>query len=201
MEDLRPSQASPEQIRQLVDMVGGILSGQIGERRRWLLLSIQRSLQQFHLDSQLEAGDVLIEAYLRTQTQIEAGTPIRNIPAWLNRVSYNIIREKSREKGRDNRLIDRLKPSTAKHMGHTYGDVEDFEALFSALNQLEGSDLELLILRIVKGLSWREIANLSIQRGEDGKNPHVLQQKLRKRGERALKRLRKIFRSIRNQGE
>ena len=206
MEDLRLSQASEAQIRQLVDVVVGILSGQAGEHCRRLLFKIQRTLRQFHLQTQIEESDVLIEAYLRTRTRIEAGELIENIPAWLSRVAFNIIREASRKRGQGRRLKDRLvgngygQPHPAPRIEATYSDDEDIEALFSALDQLNPSDLNLLKLRIVQGLSWQAVSERLMEEGENCKNPRVLQQRLRKRGERSLKRLRDKFLAIKHAG-
>ena len=205
MEDLRLSQASKEQIRQLVDVVVGILSGQGDKHHRRLLFRIQRTLGQFHLQTQLEGSDVLIEAYLRTRTRIEAGEFIENIPAWLSRVAFNIIREASRKRDQGRRLQDRLvrngygQPNPAPRIEAVHNHNEDIEVLFSALNQLSQSDLELLKLRIVKGLSWQDVSERLRESGEDCKNPRVLQQRLRKRGERSLKRLRDTFFSMKKE--
>ena len=204
MKDLRLSQTREVQIEHLTDVVGSVLSDRARGHRRKLLLTIQRSLRQFHLDSQLEESDIPIDAYIRTRTRIEAGECIENIPAWLNRVSFNIIREASKKRDQCQRLTDRLicndcgQPNPANSIEDPYAREEDIEALFLSLHQLSQPDLELLMLRVVKGLSWQEISQRSIDSEEDCKKPRVLQQRLRKRGERALKRLRDAFISIRH---
>jgi DNA-directed RNA polymerase specialized sigma24 family protein len=161
-----------------------------------LIFFIKRALRQFNLESHYQEMDILSEAYIRTQKRIEAGETITNFPAWLKVVSINIIREKSKKRLRDQslqqNLIRRGHGSQEMMTEQDDADLEAIATLLESLKSLSSEDVEILKLRIVKGLSWDDVAESLEGIGKNAGNVTAL----RKRGERALSRLRKNFFSV-----
>jgi len=163
-----------------------------------LIFFIKRTLRQFNLESHYQEMDILSEAYIRTQKRIDAGEIIENFPAWLKAVSLNIIREKSKKRLKDQSLQQNLISTghgSEETMNRLEQDTTDFEAiktLLESLKSLSPEDIEILKLRIVKGLSWDEVAEALDKTGRNPRNAAAL----RKRGERALGRLRNNFFSV-----
>lgn len=200
MENPKPSVEIQAQLKRLHEVVARLLSSRGDDTSQKLLLFIRRTLRQFHLDHQFHESEIVVEAYLRTHKRIEAGSRIENIPGWLNQVSLNIIREYSR-KGKKSQalqiqLIDNTHHYTvSKDTSSEFLDSQKIDALLTALAQLKPEDEEILILRNIKGLSWQEISEyLEAKDLEVGKKHPV--QNLRKRGERALARLKQKFFSV-----
>lgn len=159
---------------------------------RKLVFFIRRTLRQFHLESRYDECQIVIDTYLRAIKLTETGTIAQNLPAWLNRISYNIIREYSRRERQQRKLTNRLRQNGSE-LGETRVapdsediDIDKIQILWEAFNKLSEEEQEILNLRIVKALSWKKVSdelNISISTA-------------RKRGERSLKRLRRSFFSI-----
>ena len=164
-------------------------------RSHQLLWLISRWLKQFNLDSQIDASEILTEAYLRTHSQVLKGKRIENFPAWLNRVSYKVIQEYSRkEKYRDSltqRLIRSGQHCTENNINDNEFAGSNIKALLQALTELNEEELEILDLRIIRGFSWKEVrSHLKASRGKD-----ISESTLRQQGARSLKHLRDAFSS------
>lgn len=162
-----------------------------------ILPFIRRSLKQFHLDDRFDVYDILNETYLRAVKLMTTGTEIRSPLAWVRKTAFNVIREISREQKRY-LLIDpdQVESELVVEAIWEYLIPEDSldancETVMSALQALGLRDRELLNLRFVEGLTWREIGERLAVNGEPLQNDAALRQQ----GHRALKRLRDRYHS------
>jgi DNA-directed RNA polymerase specialized sigma24 family protein len=154
---------------------------------------IRGKLFQFGLWQQYDEVAILQEVYSRTIEKILAGRTITNPYAWIRSVAFRYIRELSRKNHRhisvDDALLEVLAP--------TEGIDEQFLTdemlkLRKAFNQLSDEERLLLSLKAVQDLSWIEIQRAWTREGY-GK---LSLPTLRKRKERALSRLRKIYHAL-----
>ena len=177
------------QLNLLTEVVVNSLSDNGDDSAHKLLFVIKRFLRQFKLDSKWDESEILVEAYIRTRKKIiDERIYIKNIPAFLNRVSYNIIRESWKKEKRVKeiglKLIGEIKSKPRKESpANDLFTEQKIEKLIASFKEISPEDREILILKKVKGLSWNSIAKFF----------NISQQAARKRGERALKRLRKKF--------
>ncbi len=188
------------QLKLLAEIVNDTLSEEWYESTRKIFFFIKRSLRQFKLDGQLQESDVLLDTYLRVRKKIESGESIQNMPAYLNRVAFNIIREKSKKQKKSEDLHIRLindgygHPDTTSRTDNS--DSYQITILLKALEELTSEDLELIQLRIVEGLSWKQISDYINSFKDNENKKKVYASTLRKRGERALKSLREAYFSV-----
>ena len=185
------------QLKLLAEIVNNALSENRDERTRTIFFFIKRSLRQFRLYGQLQESDILLDAYLRVRKKIESEESIQNMPAYLSRVAFNIIREQSKRKKRSEDLRLRLINNSHGYPNRTSGvdetDSDKISILLKSLGELKSEDLELIQLRIVEGLSWKEISEYLSSNKDKEHSKKLSQNVLRKRGERALKRLREDY--------
>lgn len=159
-----------------------------------MLAFIKRSLAQFNLSNSYSITWVLNEAYMRGVKLITAGERIEKPLAWVRVTAYNIIREQSREIQRCLPLEESILESQLNvHLTHIEEDDEEFfKRIKLAFQKLEPAEREILLLKTVKNLSWREIKLHLESQGKKIQSESTL----RKRKERALKHLRDIFNSL-----
>jgi DNA-directed RNA polymerase specialized sigma24 family protein len=165
---------------------------------RSLLAFIYRTIRQFRLEQHVTEIDIFIEAYLRgvryTQQQ---GRTIHQPKAWIRKTAYNIIRECKREHQRYCSVAfdEMLEHSLAGHPPEAVDDgwkdrfADNIQAVLSAFQSLSAADQQLIQWRVVEGRSWETIRELLIGQGE----PQLSGAALRKRGQRALERLRHAY--------
>jgi len=164
-----------------------------------ILPFIKRVLKQFQLYSYYEERDIFLESYARAVKNIEAGGVIDKIPAWFRTTSYNVIRELKKDENRQQLLINRLsnRGRMIEESSHKIPESvieSNVQSLSQAFKALDSKNSIILELRIIKGLSWREIGNQLVDRGEEvDNNQKNLEQRLRQRGKRAIERLRKKY--------
>lgn len=168
---------------------------------RSLLAFIHRTIRQFGLESYITEVDVFVEAYLRgVKHTRDRGECILQSRAWLRSTAYNIIREWKR---------DRLKYCTAAfdelleqgavghHSAFCPEDREpdgpwveaDLQTVIQAFRGLEECDRTLIHWKVIENLSWQTIQDRLLAQGE----APVSLPALRKRGQRALERLRQNY--------
>jgi DNA-directed RNA polymerase specialized sigma24 family protein len=173
-------------------------TGLMGASQQSTLMAFTRRLLiQFHLDQLYSENDVLNEVYLRGVKQIESGTEIKLPSAWIKRTAFNVIRELSRTQKRyESAELDQL-PALEQPSALTldFPDESDVRQLLASFKTLSKSDQEILQLRLINNLSWQEVS----QRLEARTGTLQDIQSLRKRGERALRRLRKEYLTRLNQ--
>jgi RNA polymerase sigma factor (sigma-70 family) len=161
---------------------------------RLIYVFVRRSLASFKLLGLYNEACILNEAYMRGIRLIEQAQPIHNPAAWLRKTAYNIIREYARDRDRVFRLEDyQMEQLTSPHNPDRLEEMQSNVAMLQmAFQVLDPKDQQLLNLKIVKELSWRDIREVLCSQGEKDCSEAVL----RKRKERALIRLRKKFHSL-----
>jgi DNA-directed RNA polymerase specialized sigma24 family protein len=165
---------------------------------RSLLAFIKRTIHQFGLQVYITEIDIFVEAYLRgvryTQQNQEH---IRQPKAWMRRTAYNIIRECKRDRLRYSAAAfdELMHQEPAEADGAAPGAVDDeaigqaINAVLQALEVLSPGDRNLIQWKVVEGLTWTQVQTRLVAEGED----RVSQATLRKRGQRALERLRRAY--------
>jgi RNA polymerase sigma factor (sigma-70 family) len=155
-------------------------------RARSLLSYIRRTLRQYGLAGTYAESDIFNEAYIRGITYILKGGEIRSPKAWMRTTAFHIISEWSRYAKRY-RSLD-------------YGCTEipsaeekaidlDIRTVYAALRKLAPEDRRIIRLKAVEGLSWKEVQQQLVEMGEH----HQTEEALRKRGQRAMQKLRDLF--------
>ena len=151
---------------------------------------IHSRIRQFHLNC--DAYSVVNEAYLRGINAINNGEDIQKPLAWIRSTAFNIIREWSRKQKKETYdspfLENYLDSNPVDTDSRTVIEPEVKHLLEAALAHLRPEEQEVLKLRWIDGLSWREIANIL-----SCEDKQILEGTIRKRGGRALKRLRQKY--------
>lgn len=165
---------------------------------RSLLAFIKRTIRQFGLEVYITEIDIFVEAYLRgvryTQRNQEH---IRQPKAWMRRTAYNIIRECKRDRLRYSAAAfdELMDQGPAEAEDAAPGAVDDeaignaINAVLQALGALSPDDRNLIQWKVVEGLTWQQVQTRLVAAGGD----RVSQATLRKRGQRALERLRRAY--------
>lgn len=162
---------------------------------RSLLAFIKRTIQQFGLQAHITEIDIFVEAYLRgvryTQQNQEH---IRQPKAWMRRTAYNIIRECKRDRQRYLAVaFDELMEQEAASGGPATVDDEmianAIALVLQALAALSSGDRHLIQWKVVEGLTWPQVQTKLVAAGEEWASLATL----RKRGQRALERLRQAY--------
>jgi DNA-directed RNA polymerase specialized sigma24 family protein len=155
-----------------------------------MLAFIKRSLKQFNLLDSYSAYEILSDAFIRGVERIKRGERIENTLAWIRVTAFNIIREYSRSSRRFSSLEESWFESGDTGNAATLDEfLQQCEWIKTAFAMLNADDRELLMLKICENLSWKNIVEQYHERGFLDVNEATL----RKRKERTLKRLRKIY--------
>ncbi|PSR18736.1 hypothetical protein C8255_05795 [filamentous cyanobacterium CCP3] len=190
------------QLRTLTEIIKDAVASKEEEDSKKLVYFIRRSLGQVGLSGQYEESEVLIQAYIRIRDKILSGVYIHNFLPYLSRVCYLIILEESRKRKSQIKLRQKLRcldniQAVSEQSSYSEAFSEELiDSLWDSFSALTESDKEILRLRIVSGLSWREIAIILVERGEEPSFHKGLEPKLRKQGERALVKLRNKLSSV-----
>ncbi|MEO1348890.1 MAG: sigma-70 family RNA polymerase sigma factor [Cyanobacteria bacterium J06635_15] len=193
-----------DQLERLNEVIKSALSPKESGTSRKLILFIRRSLNQVGLYNEWSEHEILLEAYLRAHERIKAGEVIDNLPGYLNRVSHFLILEKNKHRRRRQNIRQKLSGFTSETMFFpetSYLDgvgADTVNFLLAAFEALSERDQQILVLRTVKGYSWKEIAYSMVENGIAEECTDSLVAKLRKQGERALDKLRKRMLSVDN---
>lgn len=172
---------------------------------RSLLSFIQRTIRQFDLPSHITEIDVFVEAYLRgvAHTQ-QTQEYIRQPKAWMRRVAYNIVREIKRDSLRHSTvtfdgIFDRnLLSSHTLYASSKEDDIATaIKSVLQALEVLSPNDRKLVQLKIVEGLTWKEI---QVQLAADGEG-HIPKATLLRRGQLALEHLRRAYKTFNSKAD
>lgn len=155
---------------------------------------VQGRLYQFKLASFTEASIIVTEAYMRIQKKIrQEDLEISSLPGYFKSVCYNIIREKKQEYIRHSNLKQKAKRSyEATWEDNSYDDLINEEItskIIDFFSRLSEVDQEIMILRILKSLSWQEIS-LILQQKYGSCEISFSAQSLRQRFSRILKKIR-----------
>ena len=151
-----------------------------------LFIFITRLLSQYRISGLFSPPYIINEAYLRGEDLIRRkGQKIRNCSPWLRRTCFNVISELSRKEAKYLPLLLEPAGQYGKSDDHDFDLDQEMMCIKLAFQILDPADQELLNLKIVDGLSWKEIRK---ELGLRGIN--ITETALRKRKERALKKLR-----------
>lgn len=165
-----------------------------------ILATIKRHLLQFKIDDDYEPLDIFQEAYIRGFNKLIKGDEIPCLPAWMKLTALNIVREKFREKQKLNNIKEMYKSGTELivNCNNNVNSTTDanVEILELAIQSLSKKDYKILKLHIIDGLSWRKIAEYLVSIGEELVVDDITITRLRKRGQRALERLRQNYHGI-----
>ncbi|MEM9219629.1 MAG: hypothetical protein AAGD25_35525 [Cyanobacteria bacterium P01_F01_bin.150] len=178
------------------------------------LLLIRRYLRQFGLMDIISEVEVFNEAYIRVKKQVDAGKKIENLPAWFNKICFNIVREHKREQKRLQELvkksssaIDTTYEPASSFISELFSE-EDFSRIKTIMNEMEISGdldnkciVEIIKLRFINDLKWKEVGDVLVLKGFYDKNDKALQERLRQKGSRLLKGLKKEFLAAASGGE
>ena len=138
----------------------------------------------------------MTEAYCRIREKIESGELIENMPAYLNRFCFNIIREHKKKQQKHEDYVRSYPKNTNDLIINCLREnrVNDDRVIFviDAFKQLSNEERKILRLRIVKGLPWNEISEYL----SDRKKIKIKVSTLRQKGKRALERLRQAYVSV-----
>ncbi len=170
-------------------------------RARSLHSFIRRTLRQFNLNDIYTEIDIFNEAYLRGVSLTKTGTAINSPNAWMRKTAFNVIRELSRRCRREqsvvyNQLakIDQVESEVASGLKEDslVSDqvIEtDIQAVLLSLQELDLKDSRIIQLRTIQELSWKEVSQHLVELGEEVQSEAAL----RKRGQRAMERLRQLY--------
>ncbi|MEM9150280.1 MAG: sigma-70 family RNA polymerase sigma factor [Cyanobacteria bacterium P01_F01_bin.3] len=157
---------------------------------------IRSKLIQFHLQRRYDEVAILQEVYARTIAKILDGREITNHYAWIRAVAFRYIRELSRKHSRnlniDTPILELLAPTADINTIDEEFLTDEMLKIRRAFRELSSEEQLLLSLKAVQDLSWAEIQKIWIAEGH-GK---VSLATLRKRKERALSHLRRLYHSL-----
>lgn len=157
---------------------------------------LKRTLKQFKLDSMYSETDVIDKTDKITQEKIESGETIDNPPGWFRKTAFNVIRNLSKKETNQRKNIKKLHNNieTAYYpeslINEDYSE-EQVEALCRNWNGLSEQERRILILREVKELSWKQVANQLVIENHEIDNSRLVD-RVRQKGNRALAKLRKL---------
>ncbi|MGB3204072.1 MAG: hypothetical protein WBB28_03720 [Crinalium sp.] len=168
------------------------------EKKAYLVLAfIRRTLNQFNLNHYYDEVDVILKARDIRLKKITSGVQVTNEQAFFRSICFNVIRGLSKKTKRQEKNINKLKDRSVFTDSKEYLIPElttdkNVEALFKALSELSKLEYKILILREVKELSWKDIGQILVKSNEEIDDTNLVS-RVRKKGERALKKLRNSF--------
>jgi len=159
---------------------------------------VQSKLYQFRLAKHYKPREVLTEAYLRGLYKCKEGEEIRNKLSWIRTTSYNIIRELRREV--DKVKFEDLDEVPLSSMREYLSSQEDsseedgpnqgmIQAVRLAFSDLSEQDRELINLKVIQELSWKEVHKRLTRAWAEVPTENALRQRKR----RAIQRLTKGY--------
>lgn len=179
----------PSTTRQELDKVFEDLFSSNNLQARTLFAYIQKVLFQYGLGKTYEPKDILIEVYSRSVRLTDSGETIRIPIAWIKRTATNVIREFRREAEKvEYYNLDR-EPSWNDDPLVTFMFWYDLKAMKQAFQRLDPDEQQILNLRVIQRLSWKDVSRYLTDIGESEQHEGTLRQ----RGFRALRKLRKIY--------
>jgi RNA polymerase sigma-70 factor (ECF subfamily) len=118
-----------------------------------------------------EAEDLVQETFLRLhrQCQKEAPAGVRNLSTWLFRVAHNLAMDALRRHGRRRRLQTKLTEQAKEDAARVSQEIEGLmdlehrelvEHAMQGLEELPEPQRSVLVLKLVKGLSIRQIGEV-----------------------------------------
>ncbi|NEP58683.1 MAG: sigma-70 family RNA polymerase sigma factor [Symploca sp. SIO2G7] len=212
-----PKKKHPPNIQGQLDQLIFVMFGQGDPTQslsRELVNYINARLWQYHLRPPYEASEILVGTYIKIARKIidkEITIKIqgltvtitsgkrepleRNVEYWLKRFFYNGVRDLKKKELRFNKRLTKITSHIIFQESHISLDSNILsvscegrnetqeDLLQKALSKLSVIDKEIILLRYVDELKW----------GEIGERLHISEATARKKGNRALSRLREHF--------
>ena len=162
-------------------------------------------LRKFELSGIIEEIDILIEVYTTAIRKIrEDNYHIKKPPSWFKGTALNLIRNISKEMKKEEKVVTYLQAERYDSIRNKKQVTEPVisednlkvKAIIEALDCLSDSDKKIIVWRIVDGYSWSDIAEKMVECGDEAVFDNRLIQRLRKRGQRAIHKLRQTYLSM-----
>lgn len=169
------------------------------------ITSVERQIRQFKLDGTISVEVLLNEAYLRAIAYLDQGGIINNPKAWLRKTIFNIVREQSRQRKRQqptdpqSHILEIEAPETAELLSEELFESQEqlpladrwriFQEALEELLTCYPEQSRILQLRLIEKLSWEEVRQVIMD--AEGDAPAL--PTLRKQGSRAKSLLRQLY--------
>ncbi len=166
---------------------------------RTLLAFIDQRLMQFGLNFHYDEMDVVLNARDIAVKKIESGEKVLNFQAWFRRICFNVIRNFSKNTKSRKLLVDKLKnknylTDAKEDLIPAYTTEPNLKLLGKAWKDLNEKEKTILWLREIEEYSWPEVAEKLVIKGLEVDGDHKkLEDRVRQKGNRALKKLQKYF--------
>ena len=166
---------------------------------RNFLASIEQRLRQFGLNFDYDGTDVVLNARDIAIKKIESGEKVEYYKAWLRSICFNVIRNFSKNTKSRKLLVDKLKSLSCltdarEDLIPGYTTEPNLKLLGKGWKNLKEEERTILWLREIEEYSWPEVAEKLVINGlEVDSDRKKLEDKVRQKGNRALKKLQKHF--------
>ena len=166
---------------------------------RNFLPSIDYKLMQFGLKFYYDEMDVVLNALDIAVKKIESGEKVTYHKAWLKTICFNVIRNFSKSTKSRKLLVDKLKSISCltdarEDLIPVYTTEPNMKLLGKAWKGLNEKEKAILWLREIEEYPWPEVAEKLVINGlEVDGDRKKLQDRVRQKGNRALKKMQKHF--------
>lgn len=157
-------------------------------KSKWLRVHVRSRIDALNLKSLVSEDDIIQQVMLYLITALKSGKQIKYPVAWSKLVSERHIQKVYKQ----NKYTDTTEPETIEYFASQRQDETEFnddKQVKKNIEKLKPAYKEILKMRYFLDLSWCEIAKI-LSRKE---NKKVHETTVRKRGERALNRLRQRY--------
>ena len=155
---------------------------------KWLKIHIRSRIHALKLSSLISEEDIIQQVILYLVTTLQSGKQVEHPIAWSKLVSERHIQKVYKK----NKFTDAIEPETIEYFASKHQDETEFsddKQIKKNIGRLKPSYREILKMRYFLDLSWGEIAEI-LSRKE---SKQVHETTARKRGERALNKLRQRY--------
>lgn len=158
---------------------------------RWLMNYIKNRIYTLRLSSYLSEEDIMQYALCSLYQELKSGKTVQYPIAWAKLVCERYINKQYRKnkntQTRESSQIEFLANLRSQEIDIHFFD--NNEQLHHSIQQLQDSSRKIIEMRFFQQMHWSEIAE--ILSGQEGKT--ISEATARKRGERAITRLREIY--------
>ncbi len=189
-----------------IDLETNVLLQEIADRNIYRMLEsriflafIDQRLMQFRLNYYYDIMDIVLNARDIAVKKIESGEKVLNFQPWFSRICFNVIRNLSHKTKAEESAKNKLKNKSyltdaREYLIPVYTTEPNMKFLGKAWKGLNEKERTILWLREIEEFSWSEVAEkLVIKRLEVDGDHKKLEDRVRQKGNRALKKLQKHF--------
>ena len=155
---------------------------------KWLKFHIRSRIHALKLSSSVSEEDVIQYVATCLFETIESGKQINHPVAWSKLVSERHIQKLYKK----HKVCEATESDKIEYLANLRCNENNFynnEEMTKSIQQLKPANREIIKLRFFDNLSWKQIAKILSDR--EGKK--VCETAARKRGERAVEKLKKIY--------